>query len=105
MEGTAAKAAKRALWEDHVHMENTAAKAHMSAGIVSWGVQLKMQTFLVDAAELAINLLNSTADAAEIMDRKLVKTIWICMAMPVRSLEKVWLRDGALLVRILKIPH
>ena len=98
MEGTAAKGAKRALWEDHVHMENTAAKAHMSAGIVSWGVQLKMQTFLVDAAELAINLLNSTAGAAEIMDRKLVKTIWICMAMFVRILEKKWLSNMALLV-------
>ena len=98
MEGTAAKAAKRALWEDHVHMENTAAKAHMSAGIVSWGVQLKMQTFLVDVAELAINLLNSTAGAAEIMDRKLVKTIWICMAMFVRILEKKWLSNMALLV-------
>ena len=70
----------------------------MSAGIVSWGVQLRMQTFLVDVAELAINLLNSTAGAAEIMDRKLVKTIWICMAMFVRILEKKWLSNMALLV-------
>ena len=90
-------------------MEDTAAKAamwggppeHMSAGIVSWGLQ--MHTFLVEPAESAHNLQHSTAGAAEIRDRKFVKTIWICMAILVRILEKDWLRNMALLVRNLHL--
>ena len=78
---------------------------HGSARIVSRGVQLK-HTSLVDTAKMAelmtqkeTFLENSTAKTA--MGNWNRNRNWICMAILVGILEKDWLRNMALLVRIL----